>query len=156
MGLEALRRDLIRQYWYKEDQIETKIQWSFPPYSKLTGTRGKKIEGTEVQYEGVKKEYSYIPLHFMETYARSTEMKEYFVEETAVKFPLDDFLTDVESYLTPYALDETNEVKEWDFISDEVIEQKRLEIFHTWSREQPPPPQREQPPPPGEREQPPR
>ncbi|WP_017496357.1 phospholipase effector Tle1 domain-containing protein [Flavobacterium sp. WG21] len=127
MGLEALRRDLIRQYWYKEDQIETKIQWSFPPYSKLTGTRGKKIEGTEDQYEGVKKEYSYIPLHFMETYARSTEMKEYFVEETAVKFPLDDFLTDVESYLTPYALDETNEVKEWDFISDEVIEQKRLE-----------------------------
>ncbi|WP_202703513.1 phospholipase effector Tle1 domain-containing protein [Flavobacterium sp. UGB4466] len=127
MGLEALRRDLIRQYWYKEDQIEKKIQWSFPPYHKLTGTRGKKIEGTEDQYEGVKKEYSYIPLHFMETYAKSTEMKQYFVEETTVKFPLDDFLTDVESYLTPYALDETNEVKEWDFISDEVIEQRRLE-----------------------------
>ncbi|WP_264530579.1 phospholipase effector Tle1 domain-containing protein [Flavobacterium sp. N502540] len=127
-GLNALRNDLINQYWYKEEQIKIKRQWiSVPPYYKLTGIRGKKIEGTEDQYEGVKKEYSYIPLHFMETYARSTEMKEYFVEETAVKFPLDDFLTDVESYLTPYALDETNEVKEWDFISDEVIEQRRLE-----------------------------
>lgn len=135
IGLEALRRDLIRQYWYKEDQIETKIQWSLPPYRKLTGIRGKKIEGTEDQYEGVKKEYSYIPLHFMETYARSTEMKEYFVEETAVKFPLDDFLTHVESYLTPYALDETNEVKEWDFVSDEVIEQRRLERIEKERRE---------------------
>lgn len=126
-GLNALRSDLIRQYWYHEDQIEIKTQWlSLPPYSKLTGTRGKKIEGTDDEYEGVKKEYSYIPLHFMETYAKSTEMKEYFVEETGIKFPLDDFLTHVESYLTPYALDETNEVKEWEFISDEEIEEKRL------------------------------
>jgi hypothetical protein len=127
MGLDALRGDLIRQYWYHEEQIEINIQWSLPPYSKLTGIRGKKIEGTDDQYEGVKKEYSYIPLHFMETYAKSTEMKEYFVEETGLKFPLDDFLTNVESYLTPYALDETGEVKEWDFICDEEIEQKRLE-----------------------------
>ncbi|WP_316633162.1 DUF2235 domain-containing protein [uncultured Flavobacterium sp.] len=127
MGLDALRGDLIRQYWYHEEQIEINIQWSLPPYSKLTGVRGKKIEGTDDQYEGVKKEYSYIPLHFMETYAKSTEMKEYFVEETGLKFPLDDFLTNVESYLTPYALDETNQVKEWDFICDEEIEKKRLE-----------------------------
>ncbi|SHL25638.1 T6SS phospholipase effector Tle1-like catalytic domain-containing protein [Flavobacterium chilense] len=128
IGLGALRDDLIRQYWYHKEQIKIKTQWlSLPPYSKLTGIRGKKIEGTDDQYEGVKKEYSYIPLHFMEIYAKSTEMKEYFVEETGVKFPLDDFLTHVESYLTPYALDETNEVKEWDFISDEEIEQKRLE-----------------------------
>ncbi|KQB37455.1 T6SS phospholipase effector Tle1-like catalytic domain-containing protein [Flavobacterium aquidurense] len=127
MGLDALRGDLIRQYWYREEQIEINIQWSLPPYSKLTGTRGKKIEGTDDQYEGVKKEYSYVPLHFMETYAKSTEMKEYFVEESGLKFPLDDFLKHVESYLTPYALDETNEVKEWDFICDEEIEEKRLE-----------------------------
>lgn len=127
IGLKALRSDLIRQYWYHEEQIEINIQWSLPPYSKLTGIRGKKIEGTDDQYEGVKKEYSYIPLHFMETYAKSTEMKEYFVEESGLKFPLDDFLKDVESYLTPYALDETNEVKEWDFICDEEIEEKRLE-----------------------------
>jgi hypothetical protein len=128
MGLDALRGDLIRQYWYKEEQIEKKIQWiSLPPYHKLTGIRGKKIEGTDDQYEGVKKEYSYIPLHFMETYARGTDMQEYFVEESSVKFPLDDFLTTVESYLTPYALDETNKVKEWDFISDEEIEKKRID-----------------------------
>lgn len=127
-GLNALRSDLIRQYWYHEDQIELKIQWiSLPPYHKLTGTRGKKIEGTEDEYEGVKKEYSYIPLHFMETYARGTEMKKNFVQEVSEKFPLDNFLTNVKSYLTPYALDETNQVKEWDFISDEDIEQKRLD-----------------------------
>lgn len=127
MGLKALRSDLIRQHWYHEDQIEINTQWSLPPYSKLTGIRGKKIKGTDDQYEGVKKEYSYIPLHFMETYAKSTEMKEYFVEESCLKFPLDNFLEDVESYLTPYVLDETNEVKEWDFICDEEIEQKKLE-----------------------------
>ncbi|MBS7253673.1 phospholipase effector Tle1 domain-containing protein [Flavobacterium branchiicola] len=127
MGLDALRGDLIRQYWYHEEQIEINIQWSFPPYSKLTGIRGKKIEGTDDQYEGVKKEYSYIPLHFMEEYARSTEMDKNFKEKTSEKFPLDDFLTDVESYLTPYAMDETNKVKEWDFICDEEIEKKRLE-----------------------------
>jgi hypothetical protein len=126
-GLNALRRDLIKQYWYHEDQIEIKRQWSLPSYYKLTGTRGKKIEGTDDEYEGVKKEYSYIPLHFMETYARSTAMDENIKQKTSEKFPLDDFLKDVESYLTPYALDETNQVKEWDFISDEEIEQKRLD-----------------------------
>jgi hypothetical protein len=127
-GLTALRNDLIRQYWYHEEQIEIKRQWeSLLPYYKLTGTRGKKIEGTEDEYEGVKKEYSYIPLHFMETYARGTEMKKNFVQEVSEKFPLDNFLTNVKSYLTPYALDETNQVKEWDFISDEDIEQKRLD-----------------------------
>ncbi|MFD1606065.1 phospholipase effector Tle1 domain-containing protein [Flavobacterium artemisiae] len=129
IGLRALRSDLIKQHWYREEQIRVNTQWSFPPYDKLTGIRGKKIEGTEDEYEGVKKEYSYIPLHFMETYARSTEMKDYFVEQSDVKFPLDDFLTHVESYLTPYALDETNEVKEWEFISDEEIERKKREAL---------------------------
>lgn len=127
-GLNALRSDLIKKHWYKEDQIKIKRQWkSLLPYYKLTGIRGKKIEGTDDEYEGVKKEYSYIMLHFMETYARSTEMDKNIKENTSDKFPLDDFLKGVKSYLTPYALDETNQVKEWDFISDEEIEQKRLD-----------------------------
>lgn len=127
-GLDLLREDLMRQYWYTEQQIKVKTQWkSFPVvYEKLVGTRGNKIKGTDDQYEGLKKEYSYILLHFMETYARSTSMKEHFVEQSSIKFPLDNFLTNVENYLTPYALDETNRIQEWDFITDEEIEKQRI------------------------------
>lgn len=131
-GLDLLREDLIRQYWYKEDQLEINVQWLLLPYHKLTGTRKMKLVKDYSKLkankdERVKKEYSYIPLHFMETYARSTEMDKNFKEKTSEKFPLDDFLKDVENYLTPYAQDETNQVKEWEFISDEEIEQKRLD-----------------------------
>ncbi|MCC9074394.1 DUF2235 domain-containing protein [Flavobacterium sp. F-65] len=124
-GLSALRNDLIRQYWYKEDQIKIKRQWvSLLPYYKLTGTRDRKLTGIHEGYKGLKKEYSYIFLHFMETYARGTEMKKNFVDESSLKFPLDDFLITVKNHLTDYAFDETNQIKEWDFISDEEIEKK--------------------------------
>ncbi|KQB42632.1 T6SS phospholipase effector Tle1-like catalytic domain-containing protein [Flavobacterium aquidurense] len=127
-GLDLLREDLIRQYWYTEKQLKVKTQWSIPVYEKLTGTRGHKIEGTDL-YEGVKKEYSYLFLHFMEAYARSTEMKEVFIEESSIKFPLDHFLTGVENYLKPYAMDETNEIEEWDFSTDEEIEKQKKEML---------------------------
>lgn len=114
-GLPALRQDLIKEYWYTDDQLEINRQWGWIPpittYKKLTGTRN------------IKKEYSYIPLHFMEQYARSTGMKSYFDDELTNWYKLDGFLQNVKNYLEPYAKGEDN--VEWEFRTDEEIAKRK-------------------------------
>ncbi len=116
-GLPALRQDLIKEYWFTEEQLEINRQYGWIPpittYKKLTGTRD------------VKKEYSYIPLHFMEEYARTTEMESYFIDQLTVQYPINGFLQNVKNYLTPYAKGEDN--VEWDFRTDEQIAERKKE-----------------------------
>jgi hypothetical protein len=115
-GLRALKQDLINQYWYKEEELEIKIQLGYiPPFTtfwKLTGTRN------------LKKEYSYIPLHFMEEYAVKTPMKDYFTFSIVDAFPLDSFLKNVKEHLHDYVFGEDIE---WEFVPDEVLEERKKE-----------------------------
>ena len=127
-GLRALRQDLIHQYWFEEEQLKIGTQFGWVPpfttYKKLTGTRN------------LKKEYSYIPLHFMEEYALKTPMKPFIVSSVVDKFPLDSFLKNVKGYLHDYviydkdSMSETSfrEEPEWEFIPDEILEQQKKEI----------------------------
>ncbi|MBC8643190.1 hypothetical protein H9W95_00910 [Flavobacterium lindanitolerans] len=61
--LEKYRQELIAGGWYHDDQIEINNKfWNFLTsgivYRKLSGTRY------------VRKEYSYLPLHFMEEFGK--------------------------------------------------------------------------------------
>lgn len=72
-GLEKYRQHLIDEYWYKEDQLEILSDymtsgldkgWT-PPITRAL-TSYKRLQGTRY----LKKEYSYIPLQFMEEFFR--------------------------------------------------------------------------------------
>jgi hypothetical protein len=129
-GLIALKQDLIQQHWYKEEELNIireveSHKWlglenvKIPFYLKLTGTR-----------IGLKKEYSYIPLHFMEEFCRETAMDKIFLDSTEMKYPLtrDPFLEKVKKSLHLYVF---GDAPEWEFISDAQLqkeEQEREEI----------------------------
>ncbi|MFB9057231.1 phospholipase effector Tle1 domain-containing protein [Mariniflexile ostreae] len=152
--LNKFKKQLISEYWYKENELKINLEEISAAfivrYLKLTGTRH------------VKKEYSYIFLHFMEEFARTTGMDAYFKNKLEQQYPListtqepdwnrmlterppkrdtlekitslptitvtNDFLAKVKDYLTPYVFDEDHAVKEWEFISDEALEEQRQE-----------------------------
>jgi hypothetical protein len=109
-GLKILRKQLIKEYWFDKDQI-----WISSTLTKVTLTT-KRL---------VKKEYSYIPLQFMEEYCRKTSMDNFFSDQTEIKFSIKDheYLVQAKDYLTPYVMNEHD--KEWKFLSDEELEEKR-------------------------------
>ena len=129
-GLEALQQDLITQHWYKTHELKIVrekegLQWiergfeniKTPFYLKLTGTRV------------IRKEYSYIPLHFMEEFCRDTTMLQFFNRETVKDYPLkNSFLEKVKKSLHEYVFDDASE---WEFVSDAQLlkeKQEREEI----------------------------
>jgi hypothetical protein len=117
-GLDALRQDLINEYWFNDKQLEINRQFGWIPpissYKKLTGKR-------ELQ-----KEYSYIPLHFMEEYAKTTDMKKYFTDSLFLWFTLSPFLKNVKDYMRPYATGIHDD--EWNFKTDDEIKKEREQI----------------------------
>jgi hypothetical protein len=124
MGLEALKQDLIDQYWYRDEELEIMREYEsfvwklgkkipIPTYLKLKGTR-----------KSILKEYSYIPLHFMEEFCRDTAMRDFFNRETVEDYPLNNFfLDDVKKSLHAYVF---GDAPEWEFISDaELLKEKK-------------------------------
>lgn len=124
--LKVLRKDLIDQHWYREEEIdiwreEESHKWvgfdriKIPYYLKLTGVR-----------QNIKKEYSYIPLHFMEEFCRETTMKEKFIRKTEKDYPLDSdpFLQKVKIALHEYVF---GDAPEWEFVSDAQLELEELD-----------------------------
>ncbi|MBE0392329.1 hypothetical protein [Flavobacterium sp. PL002] len=109
-GLEALKQDLIDEYWYTDKELEIHWDWG---YTRLEGKRK------------IKKEYSYIPLHFMEEYCNKTTMKKYITIPIAPKYPLDDsFLEEVKEQLHKYVFDDG---LEWKFKSDGQLAKEAYE-----------------------------
>ena len=140
--LENYKQKLISDYWYKEDQLSisnetTKTAFgtkkNFPLfYKKLSGTRF------------LRKEYSYIPLHFMEEFFDTTlkddsnnkiivikgegVISEYSIENYLGK-DQKDTLNKAKERLRTYVFrdekkaeeDRSEKEKEWTFISDEEI-----------------------------------
>lgn len=119
-GLRALKSDLVEQHWYDEEQLDIQVQFGWVPpftsYTKLSGTRK------------IKKEYSYIPLHFMEAYCKPL-MEKHLLDDLTVQYSIDahPLLIQAKSYLEGY-LENEEQIPEWKFMSDEDFEKKKQEL----------------------------
>ncbi len=115
--LEKRRQELIDQYWYNDEQIEIKkgflnVITLGSVYRKITGTRF------------LRKEYSYIPLQFMEELGEKY-FKHQLISEIESTFSIDEdeYLRLAKRYLYEYVCE--NEGAPWYFKSDEVLEQEK-------------------------------
>lgn len=119
--LKNFMKDLIAKGWFKDDQIEINNKfWNFMTsglvYRKLSGTRY------------IKKEYSYIPLHFMEDYGKeimkTQEKANALIDDLTLQFSIEGqpLLTQAKNYLQGYLNDE---IPEWTFMTEEEIAQRK-------------------------------
>ena len=125
LNLDSLRQYLISEYWYKEEQLE-KILTEYL-YFRLSGTRF------------LRKQYSYIPLHFMQQFFNEFLGNSYvnvISRDVVIDYPISDpqdkTLIKAKERLKKYVFRDENkkeeerseEEKEWRFIPDE--ERKKL------------------------------
>ena len=123
-GLDTFCEDLISQYWYKREQLNLS-------FFKLSGTRF------------LRKEYSYIPLHFMQDFFKSllgNNHQNIITKNVVIDYPISDpqdkILIKVKERLRKYVFRDENkkeeerseEEKEWRFIPDCEIENKYNQI----------------------------
>jgi hypothetical protein len=118
LKLEMRKQHLIDEHWYKEEELDISVEkhslYTPGAYRKLTGTRF------------LKKEYSYIPLHFMEELA-SKHMKHKMISGTypTTAYPINDnILNRAKAHLKKYV---DGEAREWLFINDEELARLRKE-----------------------------
>ena len=126
--LDAFQQYLILEHWHKEDQLD---QISDKSYFKLSGTRF------------LRKEYSYIPLHFMQQFfneflgnSYANVISKNVVTNYPISDPQDEILIKVKERLRKYVFRDENkkeeerseEEKEWRFIPDCEIENKYNQI----------------------------
>ena len=114
--LNSRKEELIDEGWFK-DEKQLEINNTFLNVITFGGYY-RKLSGTRL----VKKEYSYIPLHFMEEYARTTPMDAYFIESMKDKYPIDAFLKDVSDRLHEYVFDGA---EEWNYTSDKELAERK-------------------------------
>jgi hypothetical protein len=109
--LQDYKDKLIKEYWYKDKEL-TIYPTGIDRYYKLTGIRD------------MKKEYSYIPLLFMNDYCNEY-MKENMIENKIEKdYVLENkLLRSAKNHLEPYVMNKGG--KEWNFISDDVFARKQ-------------------------------
>ena len=119
--LKRFMKELITKGWYKEDQVEINNKaWNF-----LTGGLVyRKISGTRY----IKKEYSYIPLHFMEDFGKemmkTQEKQKAIIDDLTIQYSISGqpLLEQAKNYLEGYIKDE---IPQWDFMSDEEVAKQR-------------------------------
>lgn len=124
-GLEELKDDLIEQYWYHDGELEIKKQYIGGTYIPVLGLvqealSYKKLTGTR---KLVRKDYSWIFVHFMEEFCRTTSMDSHFNLASSEKYPIakDSFLGNVKEHLHHYVF---GDGIEWEFKSDEVLKEE--------------------------------
>jgi hypothetical protein len=129
--LQNLRQALIDGYWFTEDQIKiTKPFWYYPAkvaqlFSLLSGHFLAYYLLKQAGYEAlssdrnIRKEYSFIPLHFMADYCEPLITEKYMPKSKRVltTYSISDFpvLVQAKAYLKNHVLKDN---KEWAFISD--------------------------------------
>ncbi len=116
--LNKRRQQLIDECWFDSEQIE--INNSFLNVLTLGGVY-RKITGTRF----LRKEYSYIPLHFMEELGENLYNHQ-LMTKTEITFSIenDKYLPHAKDLLRGYVFE--NEGK-WDFKTDEVVEKEKQE-----------------------------
>lgn len=117
-----LRNKLIKEHWFNEDQIHVDGRF----FNVISGGITRRTLNSE---RFLRKEYSYIPLHFMEEFCRETGMKDYLIRKTEEDYPIDgnDFLMGVRTYLRGYVF---NDGKEWEFIDDNKLAAEKAAKEH--------------------------
>ncbi|MDI9309428.1 MAG: DUF2235 domain-containing protein [Limnohabitans sp.] len=112
LALYDYKQKLIDEHWFKDDEIRVALFSSFP---------SKKIK---THRKMVRKEYSYIPLHFMERFCKETEMIEKIILSTEQKYNLDNdnILVQAKNHLEDYVF---NNGEEWEF-EEEAVYQERM------------------------------
>lgn len=117
-NLVKRRKHLITEHWWKEEQLTITFE-EHSKYSPLT--KYNKMTGTRF----LKKEYSYIPLHFMEELG--SVMKHKIIRDTFKEYPLNNPTLDkVKDHLKKYV---DGKAGEWQFITDKEIARKKLDIL---------------------------
>lgn len=119
--LKSFMKELITKGWYKDDQIEINNKfWNFL----TTGLVYRKLSGTRY----IKKEYSYLPLHFMEEFGdpmmKTKDLKEAIIDDLTIQYSVEGnpLLEQAKNYLGGYMKDE---IPEWDYMTEEEIEQRK-------------------------------
>ena len=114
--LNAYKTELIEQHWFNENQIAINFQNNFLnselSYYKLTGKRE------------LKKEYSYLPLHFMEEYCKPLLTKKYLPRDLTRDYAItgNTLLEDAKAYIKKHIIDDGNE---WIFKTDTELETEK-------------------------------
>lgn len=119
--LKSYMNELIAGGWFKDDQIEINNKfWNFMTsglvYRKLSGTRY------------LKKEYSYLPLHFMEEFGKeimkTKEKSNALIDDLTIQYSVEGhpLLVSAKSYMEGYMKDE---IPEWGFVSDEELAKRK-------------------------------
>ena len=126
-ALERYRQHLIDEYWYKEDQLEILSDymtsgmdngWT-PPITRAL-TSYKRLQGTRY----LKKEYSYIPLQFMEEFFRmelKDDASEIMPISCADQYQIGDHnpvLKEAYKILKGYVFEGK---PEWEFVPDHIL-----------------------------------
>ncbi len=110
-----VKEELLKEHWFDNSDEDNKQIWISSTLTKLT-LASKRF---------IKKEYSYIPLHFMEEYCRDTPMVNYFTEKSEEKFSIahDEILVEAKKHLEPYVMNKGE--SQWQFISDEELDERK-------------------------------
>lgn len=125
-GLEELKEELMEEYWYRDEELKIDDQYLPAVYDPMyqairEATSYKKLTGTK---KLVRKDYSWIFVHFMEEFCRTTAMKTHFNLKTAEKYPISEssFLGKVKKNMHEYVFGDGDE---WEFKSDAQLENER-------------------------------
>lgn len=138
--LKKMRQELIDNYWFTDEQIQiTRTGWYYPVkvielFSRLSGFFRATYALRQANYEALtshrnmRKEYSYIPLHFMEDYFRPFIEEDYMPKSknTVDIYSISNLpvLVQAKSYLKKHVLQDN---REWEFASDaEVLAIKKM------------------------------
>ena len=114
--LKDFAKKLVAQYWFKNSELSITEEW---PYTTF------KYYALASKREKVYKEYSYIPLHFMDEYCDEKYMSKNIIPgKILADYPIkDNNLGEAKKYLENYVMNKGG--KEWKFIPDEVFVRKQ-------------------------------
>ncbi|MDR6545383.1 hypothetical protein J2810_001430 [Chryseobacterium rhizosphaerae] len=116
--LNKRRQQLIDEHWYDEEQIE--INNSFLNFI-TAGSVYRKITGTRF----LRKEYSYILLHFMEEHGKNLYDHQLVMKtETTYSIENDKYLPHAKDLLHGYVFEKD---EKWNFKTDEQVEKEKQE-----------------------------
>lgn len=136
--LTHIRQSLIDNYWFTEQQIQiAKTVWHYPVkvielFSRISSRFRITFLANQLAYEALtsnrdmRKEYSFIPLHFMEDYFRPFINEDFMPDSVLDIYSISSLpvLVQAKAYLKKHVLQDN---REWEFASDaEVLAIKKM------------------------------
>jgi hypothetical protein len=119
--LQKYMQELIDGHWFNDEEIKI-------PFFSATSHKIK------TERKMVRKEYSYIPLHFMERFCKQTAMADMFILSTEDKYDIlikeeekeedKQILLSAKSHLERYVFEDG---EEWEYLPEEIYQQRKKE-----------------------------